>query len=338
MHIDSAQLTQHLSTNLASIYVLLGEEPLAQTECLDNIRSAARKAGADERNSYTVERNFNWQQIQQFGQATSLFSSRRILEISIPSGKPGVEGSKALIELAQAPFPDVTTIVLLPNLDRDAKNSVWWSALQNAATVVDLKEISTEHLPQWISRRLAMQQQSADPASLSFMAQQVEGNLLAAHQEIQKLGLLYPAGKLSHEDIIACVLNVSRFDAFQLGESVLLGDTSRTARILQGLRDEGEQPLAVMNPLLWQFRPLIELKHTEARGGNMTQAMTNARIYGERQTLVRKALARFSIRQLEATLQKLCDIDKMAKGVQEGDAWQELSRLCFGLAKIRARS
>ncbi len=337
MRIDSTQLAQHLTNNLAPIYVLLGEEPLAQTESLDNIRLAARKAGAEERNTYTAERNFNWQLIAQFGQATSLFSSRRLLEVSIPSGKPGIEGSKALTELALAPFPDVTAIILLPSLDRDTRSSGWWNTLQNTATVVDLKEITPEHLPQWISRRLALQQQSAEPASLSFMAQQVEGNLLAAHQEIQKLGLLYPHGKLSHDDIVACVLNVSRFDAFQLGESVLLGDASRTARILQGLRDEGEQPLAVMNPLLWQFRPLIELKHTEVRGGNLTQAMTNARIYGDRQAIIKKALARFSLRQLEVTLQKLCDIDKMAKGVLEGDAWQELSRLCFGLAKIRAR-
>ncbi len=338
MRIDSSQLPQHLTNNLAPIYVLVGDEPLAQTECLDNIRVAARNAGADERISYTVERSFNWQQVQQFGQTISLFSSRRILEISIPNGKPGVDGGKALTELAQNAIPDTTITILLPSLDRDAKNSAWWNALQQAATVVELKEVAPEHLPQWIAKRLALQQQSADPMSLTFMSQQVEGNLLAAHQEIQKLGLLYPTGKLSHDDIVACVLNVSRFDAFQLGESVLLGDSARTARILQGLRDEGEQPLAVMNPLLWQLRPLLELKHTETHGGSLAQAMSNARIYGDRQALVRKALARFSLRQLEVTLQKLCDIDKMAKGVLEGDAWQELSRLCFGLAKIRARS
>jgi DNA polymerase-3 subunit delta len=337
MRIESAQLSPHLASKLAPVYVLVGDEPLAKTESLDSIRAAARKAGAEERTSYIAERNFNWQQVLQFGQAISLFSSKRILEISIPNGKPGAEGGKVLSELSQSPYQDVTAIILLPDLDRDAKNSSWWNALQQSAVVIELREVAPEHLPQWIAKRLALQQQSAEPASLSFMAQQVEGNLLAAHQEIQKLGLLYPPGKLSHEDIIACVLNVSRFDAFQLGESVLLGDASRTARILQGLRDEGEQPLAIVNPLLWQLRPLIALKYAETRGQNLAQAMTGARIYGDRQNLVRKALARFSFRQLEAALQKLCDIDKMAKGVLEGDAWQELSRLCFGLAKVRAR-
>lgn len=338
MRLEPTQLAQHLASKLAPVYVLVGDEPLAKTESLDSIRAAARKAGAEERTSYTAERNFNWQQVLQFGQAISLFSSKRILEITIPNGKPGADGGKVLSTLAQTPFQDVTTIILLPELDRDARNSNWWNALQQSAVIIELREITPEHLPQWIAKRLALQQQSTEPTSLSFMAQQVEGNLLAAHQEIQKLGLLYPAGKLSHEDIVACVLNVSRFDAFQLGESVLLGDSARAARILQGLRDEGEQALAIVNPLLWQLRPLIALKYAETHSHNLTQAMTNARIYGDRQNLMRKALARFSFRQLEAALQKLCDIDKMAKGVLEGDAWQELSRLCFGLAKIRARS
>lgn len=338
MRLEPAQLAQHLATTLAPVYVLVGDEPLAKTESLDSIRAAARKAGAEERTSYTAERNFNWQQVLQFGQAISLFSSKRILEISIPNGKPGADGGKILSELAQSPFQDVTSIILLPELDRDARNSSWWNALQQSAVVIQLKEVAPEYLPQWIAKRLALQQQSAEPASLSFMAQQVEGNLLAAHQEIQKLGLLYPAGKLGHDEIVSSVLNVSRFDAFQLGESVLLGDSARAARILQGLRDEGEQALAVVNPLLWQLRPLIALKYAETRGHNLAQAMTGARIYGDRQNLMRKASARFSFRQLEAALQKLCDIDKMAKGVLEGDAWQELSRLCFGLAKIRARS
>ena len=337
MQLNQAALAQHLEKQIAPLYVLVGDEPLAQSECLDAIRHAARQAGADERSSFIVERNFNWQQIQQFGQAMSLFSSLRILEIHIPNGKPGVDGGKALSELAKNAIPDTTTIVVLPTLERETKNSAWFGALQSAAVTIELNEIAPAALPQWIAKRLALQNQSADAASLAFMAHQVEGNLLAAHQEIQKLGLLYPAGQINAEDISAAVLNVSRYDAFQLGEAVLAGDAERTSRILQGLQDEGEQPVAVMNPLIWLLRPLVRIKHAEIRGENLNNAMTNARIFGERQTLTKKALSRLSVRQLEAALQKLCDIDRIAKGVQLGDAWLELSRLCFGLARLKTK-
>ena len=338
MRLAANQLNQHLQNNLAPLYVLVGDEPLAQSECLDAIRAAARKAGADERTSLMVERNFNWQQIQQFGQAMSLFSSLRVLEIHIPSGKPGVDGGKALTELANHLIPDTTVIIVLPGLEREAKNSAWFGALQNASTLIELNEITPTQLPNWLSARLAAQNQSTDTTSLAFIAHQVEGNLLAAHQEIQKLGLLYPAGEISADAVREAVLNVSRFDAFQLGEAVLAGDAERTTRILQGLQDEGENAVAVMNPLMWVLRPLVRIKQAEARGENLTNAMTNARIYGERQNLVKRALGRLSLRQLEAALQKLCDIDKTAKGVMQGDAWLELSRLCFGLAKVRVRA
>jgi DNA polymerase-3 subunit delta len=173
--------------------------------------------------------------------------------------------------------------------------------------------------------------------TLEFLAHQVEGNLLAANQEIQKLGLLYPQGELADETVREAVLNVSRYDAFQLGEAVLQGDAERTVRILQGLQDEGENAVAVMNPLMWVLRPLVRIKQAEMRGENINNAMTSARIYGDRQALVKRALSRLSLRQLEAALQKLADIDKTAKGVMLGDAWLEISRLCFGLAKVRGR-
>ena len=341
MRLDSnqlkQQLCQNLVQNLSPLYVLVGDEPLAQSECLDALRLAARKAGADERTAFIVERNFNWQQIAQFGLAMSLFSSQRILEIHIPNGKPGVDGGKALVELATHLIPDTTVIITLPDLEREAKNSAWFNALQNASTLIELKEVAPSQLPQWLAARLKMQNQSTDAATLAFIAHQVEGNLLAAHQEVQKLGLLYPAGEISAEAVRESVLNVSRYDAFQLGEAVLAGDAERTTRILQGLQDEGETAVAIMNPLMWVLRPLVRIKHAESRGENMMNAMTSARIYGERQHLVKRALGRLSLRQLEAALQKLCDIDKTAKGVMQGDAWLELSRLCFGLAKVRGR-
>jgi DNA polymerase-3 subunit delta len=287
--------------------------------------------------SLTVERNFNWQQIQNYGQSVSLFASRRLLELSIPSGKPGVDGGKALQALAAKALPDTTVVIILPTLEREAKNSAWFNALETQAQTITLNEIDAASLPKWIASRLAQQGQHTSVQTLEFLAHQVEGNLLAANQEIQKLGLLYPQGELADETVREAVLNVSRYDAFQLGEAVLQGDAERTVRILQGLQDEGENAVAVMNPLMWVLRPLVRIKQAEMRGENINNAMTSARIYGDRQALVKRALSRLSLRQLEAALQKLADIDKTAKGVMLGDAWLEISRLCFGLAKVRGR-
>ena len=338
MRIAAQQLASHLEKGLKPLYVLTGDEPLAQRESLDLLRTAARNQGYEERMAFTAERNFNWQQLVAFGQSNSLFSSRRLLELTIPSGKPGTEGGKALQALVQQPLEDTVVIVILPALDRDGRNSVWFSALEQAGTLLVLEEVEARQLPQWISQRLATQGQQADVETLEFIAHQVEGNLLAAHQEIQKLGLLYPVGQLTADQVRGAILNVSRYDAFQLGEAVLAGDVERTVRVLQGLQDEGAQPVAVMNPLLWILRPLVKVKQAESRGENVATAMQQARIYGERQMLVKRALARLSLRQLQAALTKLAEIDKTAKGLLHGDAWLEISRLCYGLAKIGNRT
>lgn len=337
MRLAQAQLESHLKHGLQALYVLTGDEPLAQRECLDAIRAAARAQGFEERTSLTVERNFNWQQLQNYGQSMSLFASRRLLELSIPSGKPGVDGGKALVALAAKTIPDTTVVIILPTLERDAKNSTWFNALETQAQTITLNEVDAANLPKWIANRLAQQGQHTGTQTLEFLAHQVEGNLLAANQEVQKLGLLYPQGELSDETVREAVLNVSRYDAFQLGEAVLQGDAERTVRILQGLQDEGENAVAVMNPLMWVLRPLVRIKQAEMRGENINNAMTSARIYGDRQALVKRALSRLSLRQLEAALQKLADIDRTAKGVMLGDAWLEISRLCFGLARVRSR-
>lgn len=337
MRLATNQLASHLKQGLQALYVLVGDEPLAQRESLDAIRAAARAQGYDERNSLMVERYFNWQQIQSYGQAISLFASLRLLEINIPNGKPGIDGGKALQALANKPIADTCVVIILPKLEREAKSSAWFTALEKQAVTIALDEVEAAHLPKWIASRLAQQGQNTSQQTLEFLAHQVEGNLLAADQEVQKLGLLYPPGELSDAIVREAVLNVSRYDAFQLGDAVLAGDADRTVRILQGLQDEGENAVAVMNPLMWALRPLVRIKQAEARGENMATAMTNARIYGDKQVLVKQALARLNLRQLEAALQKLADIDRTAKGVMLGDAWLEISRLCFGLARVRGR-
>jgi len=338
MRLPPQQLPQHLAQGLKPLYVLAGDEPLAQRESLDAIRATARKLGFDERTSLIVERNFNWQQITAFGQSISLFASLRLLEINIPSGKPGIEGSKALQALAERPLQDTVVVIILPKIDWRDQKSAWYMALEQAGIFLSLQEVEAPQLPQWIAKRLAMQNQATDADTLEFIAHQVEGNLLAAHQEIQKLGLLYPEGNIADNDVRAAILNVSRYDAFQLGEAVLSGDVERTVRILQGLQDEGAQPVAVMNPLLWAIKPLVKIKQAEARGENLAGAMQQAKIFGDRQALTKRAVSRLSLRQLQAALQKLAEIDQTAKGLIHGDAWLEISRLCFGLSRVGSRS
>ena len=337
MQLGLSQLEKHLTQSLKPLYVLVGDEPLAQRESIDAIRTAAKMQGYSERNSLTVDRYFDWQQIQSYGQSISLFASLRLLEINITSGKPGVDGGKALQVLANQSMPDTCVVIILPKLERDAANSVWFSALEKSAVTIPLNEVEAANLPKWIANRLALQGQQTSQQTLEFLAHQVEGNLLAANQEVQKLGLLYPKGELSDAVVREAVLNVSRYDSFQLGEAVLTGDTARTIRVLQGLQDEGESAVAVMSPLMWTLRPLVRIKQAEMRGENITNAMNSARIYGEKQALTKRALTRLNLKQLEAALQKLADIDKIAKGVMLGDAWLEISRLCFGLARVRSR-
>ena len=338
MKLPASQLQQQLSKGLSPLYVLVGDEPLGHMECLDAIRHCARQNGVEERTALTTDRYFDWSKIAEFGQAMSLFASLRLLEINIPNGKPGIDGSKALQALADTPLPDTIAVIILPTIDwRDAK-SAWYLALEQKAVLIQLQDIDATKLPQWIASRLALQKQSTDAETLSFMANQVEGNLLAAHQEIQKLGLLFPEGNISAEDVRAAVLNVSRFDAVQLGEAVLLGDIDRTTRILDGLQDEGAQPIAVMNPLIWAIKPLVKVKQAESRGENLNAAMKDAKLFYEKEALARRVLPRLSLKQLQAALLKLADIDKIGKGIMQGDAWLEISRLCFGLARISARA
>lgn len=337
MHLSFDQLPAHLERELRPLYVLTGDEPLGMKETIDAIRQAVRRQGYDERLSYTAERYFDWKQLKASSQSISLFASRRLIELHIPSGKPGIEGGKALQEFAANLPGDTISLITLPKLDKTSQGSAWFSALEKVGVVVPLQTVEIERLPRWIGNRLQAQGQQADEATLEFLANQVEGNLLAAHQEIQKLGLLYPAGKLEAEAVREAVLNVSRYDVFQLGDALLAGDAPRTARILQGLEAEGAQPLALLGVLAWLLRGVTRVKQAETRGENLANAMQQAKIWGDRQAQVKRMLARISLRQLQAAMLKMAEIDKICKGIAPGKPWLEISRLCIGIARSGTR-
>ena len=325
---------QHLERGLRPLYVITGDEPLGIMESLDAIRAAARRQGYGEREVFRVERGFDWQRLKANSQSLSLFSSLRLLEIHIPSGKPGNDGSKALQEYAADLPPDTLTVVTLPRIDKRDQGA-WYKALDESGMRIAAYSVELDKLPAWIGRRLAAQGQQADTETLEFIANQVEGNLLAAHQEIQKLGLLYPKGRLATEDVRDAVLNVSRFDAFQLGDAMLEGDVGRTARVLDGLKAEGVEPVALLGVLIWLLRGALKVKSAQAQGMDLASALGQAKIWGDRQHLMRQALGRLSLKKLQSALLRMAEIDKINKGLMQGESWLELSRLCLGLARVQ---
>lgn len=338
MKISADQLAQHLQGGLRPLYIVTGDEPLGMTESIDAIRTAARGKGYSEREVFNVERGFNWQRLKSSSQSLSLFATLRLVEINIPSGKPGTDGSKALQEYVADLPPDTLTLITLPRIEKRDQGA-WFNALENAGVMVTVWVVEIDKLPTWIGRRLAAQNQQADTEALEFIANQVEGNLLAAHQEIRKLGLLYPAGRLAIEDIRDAVLNVSRYDAFQLGDAMLAGDAARTARVLEGLKAEGVEPVALLGVLIWLLRGALKVKMAQVQGMDLMSAFGQAKIWGDRQSLMRQALGRLSLKRLQAALLKMAEIDKINKGLAQGESWLELSRLCLGLARAQpARS
>lgn len=331
-------LSSHLQQGLKPLYVVTGDEPLLAMEAADAIRARAKEEGCLEREMLTAETGFSWARLRASGASLSLFASKRVLEIRIPSGKPGTEGAVALEAYASDLPPDTVSLVLLPKLDKRTKDSAWFSALNAAGIVIEVHPVDLDALPAFIARRLAAQNQSAERETLAFLAESVEGNLLAAHQEIQKLGLLYPARKLTFDEVSEAVLDVSRFDVFQLGDAMLQGDAARAARILDGLRGEGQKPIPVLGVLAWLTRSLNKSKLALARGTDMAGALREGGFWGERQNLARRALPRLSVETLANAQRQAAEIDRMSKGLKPGDVWDALLSLVLSIAKPEKRA
>ncbi len=296
MQVRADQLPALLQRGLKSMYLVYGDEPLLAQEAGDLIRAAARAAGFEERKVFSVSgAHFDWSGLIGASQEMSLFAQRQLIEIRIPSGKPGKEGSEALQRYVQHLSDDVLTLVQCPRLDGQQTKSAWFNALDGAGLTVRVEPVARAALPMWITQRLARQQQrvmdgEAGQRTLAFFADCVEGNLLAAHQEIQKLALLYPAGCLSFEQVEAAVLNVARYDVFKLGEAVLAGRVARALRMLDGLRAEGEAAVLVHWTLAEDIRALKRVHDAVGEGKPLPLALREARVWGLREKLFERAL------------------------------------------------
>jgi len=297
MQLRPEQLAAHLEKPLAPLYLLYGDEPLLVTEAGDAIRAAARRQGFEEREVIVVGASFKWDELFLAAGNLSLFGGSKLVDLRIPSGKPGRDGSEALQRYVKTLGPGVATLVTLPELDWQAKKAAWVTALSNAGVVIECNAPPLPRLPQWIAGRLARQQQVASREALEFIAAHVEGNLLAAHQEIQKLGLLHPPGELALQDVEAAVMNVARYDVADLREAVKSRDSVRAARTLEGLKGEDAPPPLV----LWALA-------TEARAVDARTALLHA-----------------------------ARIDRMIKGLAKGDVWDEFLQLALRLTQPRTR-
>jgi DNA polymerase-3 subunit delta len=267
------------------------------------------------------------------GGSLSLFATRRIIELRIPSGKPGTEGAESLKRFAADLPADTLTLVSLPKLDRTTLASAWFVALEAAGVAVAANAVTPARLPQWLAGRLAQQGQEADTDALAALAGMVEGNLLAAQQEVHKLALLFPPGRLTREGVESAVLDVARYDVFQLGEALLAADTARFVRVLDALQGEGVAPPLVLWAIGEELHALWRVSVAVRAGKPMQLALREARVWGARADLLPRALRRVNTSDLEAALLHAADVDRTIKGLARGDVWDELLRLGLRLAQ-----
>ena len=345
MQLAPGQLGNHLQRGLGSLYTLHGDEPLLLQEAADTIRAQASAQGFTERTSHTVAgAHFDWSEVLAAGGSLSLFADKQIVDIRIPSGKPGKEGSNAIQQLAQQCVGNdsTLTIVSLPRLDKATRSSAWFAALDGAGMTIAVEPVERAALPQWLAQRLGAQGQRVKSGiegqrALQFFADRVEGNLLAAHQEIQKLALLYAPGELGFAEIESAVLNVARYDVFKLSEAVLSGQAARVQRMLDGLQAEGEAEVLVHYALAEDIRTLWRVKDAITRGRPMPMALREQRLWGNKERLFERAVPRLSMDAATELLRAAHLVDGIVKGLRQPDwpanGWQALHRLAMLLCR-----
>lgn len=336
MKLAPAQLERHLQGPLSPVYVVSGEDPLLTQEAADSIRQAARKQGFDERTVFHAEANFDWGQLLEAGASLSLFAQRRLLELRIPSGKPGDKGALALLEYLQHPSPDNLLLINLPRLDGATQKTKWAKALLESPQVqfLSIWPLEPAQLPRWIGQRLNRLGLGATPEAVALIAARVEGNLLAAAQEVEKLALLAQDGHIDLEVVQSSVADSARYSLFDLMDRTLAGQAEQAIRCLHGLRSEGTEAPIVLWAVTRELRLLGHLAYQQAQGMALEAAFAQARppIWEKRRPLLSKALHRVPLERWSHWLQEAQQIDAQIKGQATGNAWSSLEQLLLKLA------
>ena len=335
MAISTEELPQQLKRNSKALFVVVGDELLLNLEAGDLIRQHAKELGCEERTILIADSRYDWSKLREEGQSLSLFSTKRLIDLRIPSGKPGKNGSEAIIQFCENLPADTITLVSLPGLDRNTLKSKWYLALEKYGLVVQANKIYREQLPRWIAQRLQVQNQNADRDVLQMIADRVEGNLMAAHQEIQKLGLLLPPGKINLDDVTNAVSDVARFDVFDLGPTILKQDRTQFLRMMDGLESEGVAAPLVLWAINEESRALLRVQLALANGASMNDALREARVWGLRQKLLPRAAQLLSRSIIERAILLAAEIDRQIKGLRRGNPWEGLRNLGITLIPQR---
>jgi len=334
MSINPEQLARLLERGVAPVYLVSGDETLLVDESSETIRAAARRAGYDERQVLTVESGFDWDSLTLSTQSLSLFAERRLLELRLPTGRPGEAGADALVGLAQNPPPDLVLLVIAGKLDKAQRESAWVRAIETAGTHVQVWPLEAARLPAWISQRLAARNLKPEPGVVELLAWHLEGNLLAAAQEVTKLAMLCGEGVVRRADVEDSLADSSRFNIYGLVDTCLQGDVPAMRRMLLSLRADGTEPILVLWALARELRTLAALAQEVARGKPENAAL--ARVWQNRRALVAKALRRHRLPVWLGFVRRAARLDRMIKGRAAGDPWLELERLLLAIAGLQA--
>jgi DNA polymerase-3 subunit delta len=334
LKIQANQLTAHLKKSLAPCYLVTGDEHLLVDEALDAIRASARERGYGMRELHVATTGFDWNHLTASTGNMSLFAEQRIIELRLPTGKPGREGGRAIVELVEQCGPDTLFIVTAPKLERGAATSAWAKALDKKGVTLAIWPIGVRELPGWIANRMRSVGLQPERDAVTLIADRVEGNLLAAGQEIEKLRLLHGEGPVSADDVNNAVVNSSRYDVYKLADAALAGDAKRAVKILGGLRAEGITPVVVMWALTRELRTLSILDDTVRQGGDLGGAMQKNGVWRNRQGLVRQCLGRHKPGDFHRMLQVSGRADAAAKGQRAGDPWQMAADIVVGMARL----
>jgi DNA polymerase-3 subunit delta len=336
--ISANQLSGHLAKSLAPCYLVTGDEHLIVEESLDSIREAARSDGFGSRDLFVQTTGFDWAELSAASGNLSLFAERQIVELRLPTGKPGVKGSAAIADFAATAGGDVLFIVSAPKLDRSAARAKWVKALEQHGAVVQVWPVSPRDLPGWIGARMKRAGLIPDGDAVRLIADRVEGNLLAAQQEIEKLRLLHGEGAVSASDVDAAVADASRFDVYKLVDAAVAGNAARAVRVLGGVRAEGLEPVIVVWALTRELRTLAALAEHIQNGADLGTAMRQARVWQNRQGMVRACVGRHRLEDFYGLLKRTRDADAAAKGQLRADPWQLATDIVLSLATGQRRA
>lgn len=325
-------LVRQLERGIDPVYMVCGDEPFLVEEAAQAVRAAARGQGYDEREVLHAERGFDWASLSASAASLSLFGSRRVIELRLPSAKPGDAGSRALVEYCADPAPDTVLLVIAGKLESASRNAKWVKALESAGPFLQCRQIPPARLGAWIVERMRAQGLKPHPDAVQLLVQRVEGNLLAAAQEIDKLALLHGSGEVSLEAAREAVADSARYDVFQWVDTVVGGDGGRALRMLDGLREEGTEPTLVLWALVRELRTLASLSAAMTRGESLDRALHEARVWQSRKELVRDAAMRLKPARVSRLVRRAAQADRVIKGMAPGSPWGELSYLTVALA------